>query len=132
LLVVIKPEIPYFASRHVREIKPLGVYPLERSQREASCGPTKGTPPGKTDQETTSLLIEGSNKINATKEKAFRKRKWWQSGDDELAEYDRRVEVWTSQRQPIQRHRGGRKSILDGKGSGSHGNFPISGLDIRY
>jgi len=29
-----------------------------------------------------------------TKGKAFRKRKWWQSGDDKLVEYDKRVEVW--------------------------------------
>jgi len=27
--------------------------------------------------------------------------KWWQSGDDELAEYDRRVEFWTSRKQNI-------------------------------
>jgi len=31
-----------------------------------------------------------------TRGKAFRKRRWWQSGDDELAEYDKKVEVWVS------------------------------------
>ena len=36
-----------------------------------------------------------------TKFKAFRKRRWWQSGDNELAEYDKRVEVWVSSKHDI-------------------------------
>ena len=39
LLVVIKPENPYFASRPGREVKPLGVYPF--GPHSSSCGPTK-------------------------------------------------------------------------------------------
>jgi len=45
---------------------------------------------------TTPFLLKGSKKAMTTKGKAFRKRKWWQSGDDELAEYDKKVEVWVS------------------------------------
>jgi len=38
---------------------------------------------GKTEPETTLFLIEGSIRITTTKGKAFRKMKWWQSGDDD-------------------------------------------------
>jgi len=31
-----------------------------------------------------------------TKGKAFRKRQWWLTGNDELAAHDRKVEVWIS------------------------------------
>jgi len=44
----IKPENPYFASRHGLEVNPLGVYPP--GPRSSSCGPTKGTPPPRTNQ----------------------------------------------------------------------------------
>ena len=40
---------------------------------------------GKTESTTTPLLIEGSTEVMTSKGKAFRKMKWWQSGDDELA-----------------------------------------------
>jgi hypothetical protein len=46
--------------------------------------------------ETTPLLLEGSIKAMTTKVKAFQKRKWQPFRDDELAEYDKRVEVWIS------------------------------------
>jgi len=46
---------------------------------------------GKTEPETAPLLIQGLTKTMTTKGKAFRKMNWWQSGDDELAEKDRRV-----------------------------------------
>ena len=55
---------------------------------------------GETEPETTPLLIQGSTKVMTTKGKALRKRKWWQSG----AEYDRRVEVWTSSKHDNPKH----------------------------
>ena len=54
---------------------------------------------GKTNPEITPLLLEGSVKAMTTNGMAFQKRKWWQSMDDELAEYDKNVEVWISNKQ---------------------------------
>jgi len=56
---------------------------------------------GKTKPDTTPFLLEGSKKAMTTQGKASRKRKWWQSGDDELAEYDKRVEVLVSSKNII-------------------------------
>ena len=39
------------------------------------------------------LTFNGSVIVMTTKGKSFRKRQWWQTGDDELAAYDRKVEV---------------------------------------
>ena len=36
-----------------------------------------------------------------TKDKSFRKRQWWLIGQDELAAYHRKVEVWISSRHSI-------------------------------
>ena len=47
------------------------------------------------------LFINGSVIAMTTKGKSFRKRQWWQTGEDELAAYDRKVEVWISSRQNI-------------------------------
>jgi len=44
------------------------------------------------------LSVNGSVMAMTTKGKSFRKRQWWQTEDDELAAYDRKVEVWISSR----------------------------------
>ena len=48
--------------------------------------------------------MNGSVIAMTTKGKSFRKRQWWQTGDDELAAYDRKVEVWISSRHKIQQN----------------------------
>jgi len=53
---------------------------------------------------TISLPLEESVIAMTTKEKAFIKRKWLSSGNDELAEYDRTVEVWTSSKHNISKN----------------------------
>jgi len=50
---------------------------------------------------TIPLSVNGSVIAMTTKGKSFRKRQWWQTGDDELAAYDRKVEVWISSRHNI-------------------------------
>jgi len=47
-----------------------------------------------------SLSVNGSVIAMTTKGKSFRKRQWWQTGEDELAAYDRKVE-WISSRHNI-------------------------------
>jgi len=59
---------------------------------------------GRTKPGTTSLLLEGFINPMTTKGTAFRKRQWWLSGDDELAEYDKKVEVWISSQHKISRN----------------------------
>jgi len=49
---------------------------------------------GKRKSGTIPLPLEGSIIALTTRGKAFRKRKLWLLGDDELAEYERKVEVW--------------------------------------
>ena len=58
---------------------------------------------GKSKQVTTvtPLPVEGSVIAMTTKRKAFRKRQWWLTGDDELAAYDRKVELWISSKHNI-------------------------------
>jgi len=36
-----------------------------------------------------------------TKDKSCRKRQWWLTREDELAAYDRKVEMWISSRHSI-------------------------------
>ena len=45
--------------------------------------------------------MNGSVITMTTKGKSFRKRQWWLTGEDELAAYDRKVEVWISSRHSI-------------------------------
>jgi len=47
------------------------------------------------------LSVNGSVIAITTKGKSFRKRQWWLTGEDELAAYDRKVEVWISSRHNI-------------------------------
>jgi len=56
---------------------------------------------GKSKIGTTPLPVDGSVIALTTKEKAFRKRQWWLSEDDELAAYDGKVEAWISSRHNI-------------------------------
>ena len=56
---------------------------------------------GKSKLGTTPLPVDGSFIAMTTKGKAFRKRQWWPAGHDELAAYDRKVEVWISSRHSI-------------------------------
>jgi len=51
--------------------------------------------------------LKGSGIAMTTKGTAFRRRKWWLSGDDELARYDRKVEVWINSKNNIS------KNLLD-------------------
>ena len=62
---------------------------------------------GKSKLATTPLPVDGSVIAMTKKGKAFRKRQWWLKGDDELAAYDRKVEVWISSRHNIP------KNLLD-------------------
>jgi len=48
---------------------------------------------GKSKLGTTPLPVDGSFIAMTTKGKVFRKRQWWPAGHDELAAYDRKVEV---------------------------------------
>jgi len=48
--------------------------------------------------------VKGSVIAMKSKGKAFRKRQWWLTGDDELAAYDRKVEVWISSRHNISKY----------------------------
>ena len=54
----------------------------------------------------TSLSCEDQATI-LPKSKAFRKRQWWFTGNDELAAYDRKVEIWISRKHKIP------KNLLD-------------------
>jgi len=47
------------------------------------------------------LSVNGSVIAMTIKGKFFRKRQWWLTGEDELAAYDRKVEVWISSRHSI-------------------------------
>jgi len=58
----------------------------------------------KTKPETPPLLPEGSVKAMTTNRKAFRKRKWWQSGEHELVDCDKSVEVKISSGHSIPKH----------------------------
>jgi hypothetical protein len=51
--------------------------------------------------------VNGSVIAMTTKGKSFRKKQWWLTGEDELAAYDRKVEVLTSSRHSIP------KNLLD-------------------
>ena len=59
---------------------------------------------GKPKRGTTPLPVDGSFIAVTTKGKSFRKRQRWLKGDDELAAYDRKGEVWISSRHNIQKH----------------------------
>jgi len=48
---------------------------------------------GRTKLGTIPLLLEGSVIAMTTTGKTFKNRKWWLSGDDELAACDRKAEV---------------------------------------
>jgi len=48
---------------------------------------------GRPRQGAIPLSVNGSVIAMTTKGKSFRKRQWWQTGEDELAAYDRKVEV---------------------------------------
>ena len=62
---------------------------------------------GKPKQGTTPLPVDGSITAMTTKGKSFRKGRWWLTGDDDLAAYNRKVEVWVSSRHSIP------KNLLD-------------------
>jgi len=47
------------------------------------------------------LSVNGSVIAMTTQGKSFRKKQWWLKGEDELAAYDRKVEVWISSRHSI-------------------------------
>jgi len=47
------------------------------------------------------LSVNGSVIAMTTNGKSFRKRQWWLTGEDELAAYDRKVEVWISSRHSV-------------------------------
>jgi len=98
--------------------------------------------------------VNGSVIAMTRKGKSFRKRQWWLTGDDELAAYDRKVEVWISSRHsipknlfddlesmlksssakdvpPAQWSRGGQGYILGRYGGGPNEHPPLPGPDIR-
>jgi len=62
---------------------------------------------GKSKVGTIPLPIEDFVTAMITKGKAFRKWQWWLTGNDELAAYDRKVEVWISSKHNIP------KNLLD-------------------
>jgi len=98
------------------------------------------------------LSVYGSVIAMTTKGKSFRKRQWWQTGDDELVAYDRKVEVWISSRHNIPQNPlddleallnsssakdaqhngtdGGRGYILGWHGGGPNGHPPLPRPDI--
>jgi len=49
----------------------------------------------------STLSVNGSVIAMITKDKSCRKRQWWLTREDELAAYDRKVEMWISSRHSI-------------------------------
>ena len=96
------------------------------------------------------LSVNGSVIAMTTKSKSFRKRQWCQAGDDELAAYDRKVEVWISSRHNIPQNllddleallnsssakdvlHNGTEGVEDiyWHGGGHNGHLPLPGPDI--
>jgi len=62
---------------------------------------------GKSKLGTIPLPIEGFVTAMTTKGMSLRKRQWWLTGNDELAAYDRTVELWISSKHNIP------KNLLD-------------------
>ena len=56
---------------------------------------------GKPKRGTIPLPVDGSTIAMTTKGNSVRKMEWWLTGNDELAAYDRKVEVWISSRHSI-------------------------------
>ena len=63
---------------------------------------------GKSKLGTIPLPVDGFVTAMTSKGKAFRKRQWWLTEDDELVAYDRKVEVWISSK-----HSMPKKHLLD-------------------
>jgi len=81
---------------------------LSNADRKALCPKLRDTNnwillslAGKESPSSNKAFLEHSTKAMTTNGKSFRKRKWWLLGDDELAKYDRRAEVWVSRRHNI-------------------------------
>ena len=71
--------------------------------------------------------MEGFITAMTTKGKAFRKRQWWLIGDDELAAYNRKVEVWISSKHNILKNLiDDLKSLLN---SSSAKDIPLKGTE---